>query len=149
MTANAQPRFTTTPNVNSVLVTAARTTSDGSGGTVGTDMFLAFTAGASGSYVDFVVLLAVASAAATATNATVIRIYISTINTGSTTTANTWCIKEIPIASQTADQAAAAINEFPIPLGFQLPANYTILLSTGTANATNTAWRGTVFGGDF
>ncbi len=150
MGGNAQPQYTRQGNTGSVLVTAARSTSDGSGGTIGTDMFLAFTADATnGSYVEAAIIYAVASAAATATNATVIRIYISSITSGSTTTANTFLIAEIPIASQTADQAAAAINGFPVPLGFRLPAGYTILASTGTANATNTAWRVTVIGGDY
>lgn len=150
MGANVQPQYTRQANISSVLIAAARTTSDGSGGTIATDMWLAFTADSNnGSYVEFARIIAVASAAATVTNATVIRIYVSSITSGSTTTANTWLIKELPIASQTADQAAAAINAFDVPLGFRLPASYTILASTGTANASNTAWRATVFGADY
>ncbi len=150
MSGNAQPQFTRQANISSVLVTAARSTSDGSGGTIGTDMFLAFTADATnGSYVELARIIAVASAAATTTNTTVIRLYISSITSGSTTTANTFLIAEITIPSVSADQAAASINWYDVPLGFRLPAGWTILASTGTANAASTAWRVTVVGGDY
>ena len=49
MPANNSPIFTGTPRVSSVRVSAATTASDGTG-TVGTNMYLAFTPGSNGSY---------------------------------------------------------------------------------------------------
>ena len=145
------PQFCINGAINSVLVgAAALTTSDGSGGTIGTNIFLAFTAAAvTGSYVEAVRIVAVSSVAATATAATVVRIYISTQTSGATSTANTWCIGEIAMPAITADQTTVATNWQDFPIGFRLPAGYTILVSSHIINNANTALRATVFGGDY
>ncbi len=151
MSGNAQPQFTRQGNIGSVLFGgAALTTSDGSSGTIGTNIFLAFTADATnGSYVEAIRIMAVASAAATATAATVVRVYISSITSGSTTTANTFLIGELALPAITADQTTTATNWYDLPLGFRLPAGYTILVSSHIVNNANTSLRATVFGGDY
>lgn len=149
MGGNAQPQFTRQGNVSSVAVTAANTSSEG-GGTVGTSIFLAFTADATnGSYVDFLRWAPTASTAGTSTTATVGRVYISSITSGTTTSANTFLIGEINLPSVTADSSSAAINMYDIPLGFRIPAGNTILVTNHAAPAANSQWVATVFGGDF
>lgn len=150
MSGNTSPQFTAAGNISSVLAgNAALTTSDGSGGTIGTNIFLAFTAGANDSYVEFVRLMAVSSAAATNTNATTVRIYVSTVTSGATSTANTWLIGEIALPIIDADQTTTATNPFDMPLGFRLPTGSSILVSCHIANAASTAIRATVFGGNY
>lgn len=73
MAANSNPKFTKNGRVSSVLVTALNASSQG-GGTVATDMFLAFAADATnGSFVERVRLIPTATVATT-TTATVARV---------------------------------------------------------------------------
>jgi D-3-phosphoglycerate dehydrogenase len=50
---------------------------------------------------------------------------------------------------QIADQTTTATSPVEIPLGFALPAGYTILVSMHHAAAANTSWSFTVIGGDY
>lgn len=136
-----------TGRVGSALVTAACTTSDGTG-TIGTDTFLAFTAGSNGSYVDRLRWIPIATAPTT-TGATVARVYISSVSTGATTSANTFLFQEVSLAAVAADNASNAGNIFDIGLGFSLPAGWTILVQNHAAPVALSAWRATVIGGDY
>lgn len=149
MSANTEPIYTLTPVVSGVAVGgAANTKSDGQG-TIGTDIFKAFQAGANGSYVTRIRLHPVATVAATATTATLLRIFISSATSGATTQANTFLFQEVAAPSQTADHSTSATNFIEIPFGFALPANYTILVSSHVVNAANTSWTAMVVGGDY
>jgi hypothetical protein len=155
MSSSPQPRFTQRANKQSVLFgSAALTTSDGSGGTIGTNIFLAFTPGANDSYVECVRIAAVGSVASAATNATTVRIYLSTISSGSTTTSNTWLFDEIALPSITTDAPTAAINlyDFSIADAIQGSGAATplfILVSSHVINASNTSLRATTFANDY
>jgi hypothetical protein len=148
MPANNNPIYTVTPRVSSVQIGAVNTKSDGQG-TIGTDTWLAFLSGSNGSYVSKIRLIPGSTVAATATAATVIRVFVSSASTGAVTSANSWLIAEQACASQTADQTTTGVFFFDLPLGFAIPAGYTILCTTHVANVTNTAWQATVFGGDY
>ena len=149
MSGNAQPQFTANGNIGSALVNAANTASDGTGNISTPTMYVAFTAGANGSYVEFARVMVVASVAATAGAATVIRLYVSSITTGATSSANTFLIYELALPSITADQTTTATNYYDIPLGFRLPASWTILASTHIVANASTDNRVTVMGGDY
>lgn len=145
---NAQPRFTKNGKVQSVLVTAANTSSQG-GGTVGTDIFKCFDGDATnGSFIEKLRVIATATTP-TATTATVLRVFISSVNTGTTTSSNTFLIGEFALASVSADNASTGLNAFDVPLGFTVPAGYSILVTNHAAPAANTAWRVTAIGGDY
>ena len=148
MPANIDPIYTKTPNVTSVAVTAANTSSQG-GGTIGTDIFLCFTAGTNGSFVRELRALATSSVAATATTATVLRIFTSSQASGATTNANTHLQFEVALGSQTADQTTIATFPIIIPLNFVLNAGQTILITHHSAPAASTQWKHTVIGGDY
>ena len=100
MAANSNPRFTKIGKISSVLVTAANTSSQG-GGTVATDIFLAFTADSTnGSFVERVRLIPTATAATT-TTASVARVFVSSVASGATTSANTYLLSLIHISEPT------------------------------------------------
>lgn len=148
MSSNTSPNFTDNGNIGSAAVTAGNTSSEG-GGTIGTSMFLAFTAGANGSYVDFLRWFVTASTPGTTTTATIGRVFICEISSGSPTSANAFLISEIALPSVSADSSSAALNPIDIPLGFRLPAGWTIVVTNHVAPAANSQWIATVFGGDY
>jgi hypothetical protein len=149
MSANTQPQFTAIGDIASCLVTTALTTNDGSTGTIGTNIFLGFTAGANGSYVEYARVQAVASVQGTSAAATCLRCFISSITSGGCSTSNTFFWAEVALPAIVADSASTAAIPYDIMLGFRLPAGWSLLFSTGTAANANTAWRVTTVGGDY
>lgn len=150
MAGNVDPIYSKIGSINGVAVGGAANTSSSGTGTIGTDIFKVFTADATnGSWVSRIRLSPVATTAGTSTTATVIRIFISSVTSGSTTQANTWLFQEIGAPSQSADSASAATNYLEVPLNFALPASYTILVTNHAVNAANTSWTATVFGGNY
>lgn len=146
----AIPQFTKNGKVGAVAITAANTSSQG-GGTIGTDIFLAFTADATeGSWVSFVRFMPTASVAGTSTTATVARVFLSTQASGATTSSNTHLIAEVALPSVSADSASVAQSPIDVPIGVRLPTSMTILVTNHAAPAANTAWKATVFeAGDY
>lgn len=145
------PQFATTPKIGNVAwksTTTANTTNNGTG-TVGTNILLAFTAGASGSWIDRIRIHPVGSTAATATTATVGRVYLSSVTSGSTTVDDTFLWQEKACPSQTTDQTTTATVPIDFDAGFRLAPNETILFSMHHAAAANTAWQVQVIGSDY
>lgn len=147
MPANNLPIFTGTPRVSSVRIGAATTASDGTG-TIGTNMYVAFTPGVNGSYVQRVRFALSESVMSTASSGAVLRIGIATTNTGTLTTSNYFLYQEINAATQT---PSTTISSYPvdIPLNFAIPSDRYLIVSTSVAPAANTAWVATVIGGDY
>jgi hypothetical protein len=150
LSANSVPRFTRQANISTALVNAANTNSDGTGNITTPTMYLLFTPDATnGSFLEFVRVMVTASTAATAGNATVIRLYLSSINSGATTSANTHLFNEVAIPVITADQTTTATNYVDVPIGFAIPAAMYVLASTHMIAATSTNNNVTAFGGDY
>lgn len=148
MAGNTNPQFTKQGNIDSVLVTAANTSSQG-GGTVATDIFKAFTADATnGSFVETVRFIPTATAPTT-TTATVGRVFISSVGSGATTSANTFLVAEVTLPAVAADNASAAVYPIDVPVNARLEAGQFILVTNHAAPAANTAWRALVIGGDY
>ena len=148
MPANTDPIFTRIGSIKSVLVTAANTSSQG-GGTIGTDIFLAFTADATnGSFIQRVRFIATATAP-TSTTATVGRVFISSVASGATTSANTLLFQEIPLVVTAADSATLAAQPVDIVLGFAIDPGFTILVTNHAAPVAATAWRALVISGHY
>lgn len=149
MAGNSTPQFCMNGNLGTPQnVTAANTSSQG-GGTIATNMYNLFQAGANGSYVEYVRIMPTASVASTALAATVIRIFASAVASGATSSTDTHLIAEIALSAITADSPTVANVSFDIPLMFRLPANWTLLASTHVAAPTNTAWKCLAVGGDY
>lgn len=148
MAANTDPIYSKAGLISAVAVTAANTSSQG-GGTVATDIFLAFTADATnGSFVREVRWSLAESTIATASTATVGRVFISTITSGTTTSSDTHLWQEVALASQTPSSTAAGVP-IVIPMNIMLPAGYTILVTNHAAPAANTHWKAIVIGGKY
>jgi hypothetical protein len=147
---NVDPIFSKVGSINGVACGATANTSSLGVGTIGTDIFKVFTGDATnGSYVARIILMPVASAAATATTSTTIRIFVSNKTSGATTQADTWLIREVAAASQTADHSTSPVNPIEVVLGFALPPSYTILVTCHVINAASTSWQATVLGGNY
>jgi hypothetical protein len=149
MAANTSPIYSLTPNISGIEPTAANTNSDGTG-TIGTNIFKAYTAGANGSYISVIRWSAVGTAAATSTTATVGRIFVSSINSGTTSPGNnTWLLAEYSLAVQSTDHSTNATFFIEVPINKALPGGWTILVTNHAAPAANTAWQAVVYGGDY
>lgn len=147
MPANNSPIFTGTPRVSSVRISAATTASDGTG-TVGTNMYLAFTPGANGSYLQRVRFSLSESTMGTASAAATLRVGIAATDTGTLTTSDYFLYQEINAAAQTPTTTASSYP-IDIPLNFAIPSNQYVMVSTSVAANANTAWVATVIGGDY
>lgn len=157
MPANTEPIYTLTPNIGFGLITgvnlaavAANVSTSGSGvlsgGTI--DMVLAFSAGANGSFVKEARIKAVGTTGLIANVATSIRLFLSSVDTGSATTANTHFITEVAIPAITG-AANAASPDFIVPLNFAIPTGMYVLANSGIIPATNGGWKVSVIGGDY
>ena len=152
MPANTSPIFSLTPNVSSVKITttAALVRSDGSAANaIGTDQFLAWTSGANGSYLQRVRFNTVASAAAVTSVATTLRVYLSSVSSGTPTASNTSLLAEISVPAISSSHSTNATNYYEIPFNMAIPTGRYILVSQHVAQTTNQSWLATVFGGDY
>lgn len=148
MPGNNDPIWSKVGDIQAVAVSAANTSSQG-GGTIGTDIFLAFQADATnGGYVRELRWTLGETTIATASTATVGRVFVSSVTSGATTTSNTHQIAEVALASQTPTATVAGIP-ISVPLNFALPAGWTILVTNHAAPAANTQWKAVVFGGKY
>jgi hypothetical protein len=148
---NTAPIFTGTPRVGFTTITAAQTNSQGSG-TVGTNIYLAFTAGSSGSYLQKVRFTLGGATANTASTSGVLRIYLSTQSSGATTQANTYLVQEVTAASQTPNVVTTltgATYPIDVPLNFAIPSGQNVLVGVSAVTSANTVWNAIVFGGDY
>jgi hypothetical protein len=145
---NNDPIFSKIGALASVEVTAANTKSDGTG-TIATDIFLAATLDATnGGFVRDVTFWPTATTAATTTTATVGRVFWSSVNSGSTTVANTIPLGEVTLAAQTAASTSAAAYPQTLMINKALPPGY-ILVTNHAAPATNTKQRAVVSYGSY
>lgn len=140
-TGNTAPQFSNTPENSFVNgITAANTNLDGTG-TLGTDIFLAFTADTTyGSYLQSLTV------SPRGTNvASVLRVFL---NNGSAngTAANNAKIAELTLPATTAS-AVAALQSLEVPINRAIAPGYRILVTLGTAVAGGYAV--TAFGGGY
>ncbi len=151
MPANFNPIYTLTPNVGVAKIgTTATLTNSTGAGTIDTNLYVAFTAGANGSFVQRIRFNAVSSAAAVNTVATTLRVFLSSVNTGSPTSANTSLLAEISVpGTLSAANSTNAALFYEIPLNIAIPTGRYILIGQHVAQTTNQQWQGTVFGGDY
>lgn len=152
MPSNTTPNFTLNGNVtNSGPILNANVKSDGSGVITGgtQTLYIVLTPGANGSFVEYVRFLPTATTAGTTTTATVGRVFLSTVSTGSPTSANTFLVGEIALPAISADSATAAVSWYDLPINLRLPAGTFLLVSNHAAPAANTAWIAFAVGGDY
>jgi hypothetical protein len=149
--ANTAPIFTLAPRFSGTRITAIANNSQGNG-TIGTDHFLAFTAGTNGSYLQKVRFTLTGATANTASVAGILRVYLSTQSSGTITSANTWLIQEVTAATQTPNVVTTltgATYPIDVPLNFAIQSGYNILVSVSAVAGANTVWVATTYGGDY
>lgn len=150
MAQNTAPIFTLTPNVGFARITqaSANVKSDGAG-TVGTDIFLLFTAGTNGSYIERIRFSVTASAAATVSVPTTLRVFLSTLNTGTTAPGNTWLVAEISVPALTSDHSTISAPFYEVNLSMAIPTGLYVLVSQHVAQTANQSWIAAAIGGDY
>ena len=149
MPANTAPIFSGVPNVSSVTISqSSANTSSAGAGTVGTDIFKVFTAGANGSFIQSLRFMSVATAPTTGV-ATTLRIFLSTVGSGSTTAANTFLIGEISVPAIASDAATAATNFYDFLINKAIPSGMFIHVTQHVAQTANQNWICTAWGGDY
>jgi hypothetical protein len=150
MPANTSPIWTNTPNVASVQISpSTANVNTQAPGTIGTNSFLAFSAGTNGSYLQKVRFVFTSTTGSISSVATTLQVYISSISTGVTTTANTALISQVQAATQTISAVTTAPYLIEVPLNIAIPTGRFILVSQSVAQNANAAWEATVFGGDY
>jgi hypothetical protein len=151
MAVNTSPIYTLIPKVGFGTLTGSIGSARSDGvGTIATDLFLCFTADATdGSYVDRIRMSYTATTPTTFASTAVIRIFISSVTSGSTTAADTVLFQEVSTAAVPAANATNSTNYIEIPCNFVLPPSYTILASIHTNMTANTRMQILVFGGDY
>ena len=150
MAANTSPIWTLTPNVGFAGITNtvanANTTAPG---TIGTDCFLAFTSGVDGSYLQKVRFSFTSTTSVISPVATTLQVYLSTINTGATSSADTSLIAQVQAAVQSVALVTTAPYQIEIPFNFAIPASRYILVTQSVAQTTDANWQALVIGGDY
>lgn len=150
MAANTSPIWTLTPNIGATDITnTVANVNTTAPGTVGTNCFLAFTSGVDGSYLQKVRFNFVSTTGVISSNATTLQIYLSSINAGATSSANTDLITQVQAAAQTVSAVTTSPYLIEIPLNFAIPASRYILVTQSVAQATNSNWQAMVFGGNY
>ena len=141
-----------TRNVKSpfgAILSAANASSQG-GGTIGTDIFLAGTAGSVDGSFSVRVRFYLTATTPTTSTAAVARIFVSSVSSGATTSANTMCIGDVVLGSLSAASTTVNTPHIDFFIGVGLEASRSILVTTSVAPAANTAWRAILLGhGDY
>lgn len=148
--ANNSPIYTSTPSIQSGTLTGniGLTRSDGVG-TIGTDIFKVFQAdNVDGSFVSKVRITAAATTS-TSMTASVVRIYLSSKQSGATTAADTYLFQEQAVAALAAAHTSNSTNFYEVTLNLAIPAGWTILASIDDNLAANTRWFLMAFAGDY
>ena len=156
MAANTSPIFSLTPLIqrssitNSItaLATSNGTAATGVSGTSG-EMVVVATGATDGSYLQRLRLRWTGSTSTSAASGPVVRIYVSTVSSGATTSSNTYCIEEIVMGTQTAASATVATFPYDVPLNFILPSGSYLLASVSAKPTANTEICMTVYGGNY
>lgn len=150
MAANTSPIWTLTPNVSGAdIATTTANVNTSAPGTIGTNCFLAFTSGADGSYLQRIRFCFVSTTGVISPIATTLQVYLSTINTGATTSANTDLIAQVQAPAQTISAVTTVPFVLDIPLNYAIPAARYILVTQSVAQNTNANWHAIVFGGNY
>lgn len=150
MAANTSPIWTLTPNIGATDITnTVANVNTSAPGTIGTNCFLAFSSGVDGSYLQKVRFNFVSTTGVISSTATTLQVYLSSINTGATSSTNTDLITQVQAAAQTVSAVTTAPYFIEIPLNFAIPASRYILVTQSVAQATNSNWQAVVFGGNY
>ena len=136
MAANDKPIFPLVPRVSWAAITAANTTTNGTGTVV-----TVFTAGAEGARVDSIVCKALGTNVAT-----VLRLLLNN-GSANTTAANNTLIAEVALPATDASNVNVISGEIVLQINRSIDADFRVYAVLGTAVASG--WQLTAFGGNY
>jgi len=151
MAANTTPIFSLTPNIGMCQIgtTVANISSSGDG-LIGTNLYIAFSAGSNGSFVQKARFYSSAVAAGTTGVATTVRLFLSSLSTGTTTVGtNTILLGEVSIPAINSANQTNATNFYDYPLNIALPASWYILVTQHLAQTTKQSIQCVVYGSNY
>lgn len=150
MAANTDPVYSIAGSIQSpaALIRVAATTPQDGSGTIGTDVYKIWQADTNGGFCEKV-RFKYAGSGTTASIACVIRLYLSSQSTGAVTDANCWLFDEITIPTTGAISQTASLPPYEVPVGFALPAGFTILAKVSVAQPANHGFIGIGIGGKY
>ena len=147
MPANTDPIYSRLAQLGFVAVTQANTSTQG-GGTIGTDIFLAFTADSTnGSFVQYGMWVLAESTLGLSANS-VGSVFISTQASGATTSSNTHLYRSVALPAQTPSTTVAMVPII-VPFNFSLEASQTLLVTNTVAPNANQHWKFVVVAGKY
>lgn len=149
MPANTSPIYGLTPKIGTANITTTATSTRNDGvGTVGTNLFLTFTAGANGSFIQKIRFFSVASTPTTGV-ATVLRAFLATVGTGTLTASDAALLGELSVPAVPSANATNASSYYDLPINFAIPSGTFIMVSQHTAQTTNQNWTSMVIASDY
>ena len=132
------------------LITTAATTVYDISGTIGTDIYKIFTADATNGGFVQKVRFKYAANGTTTSNAAVLRIWISSVASGTPTIGTqAWFYDEIAVPATGALTTTGTIPVYEVPFGFALPAGYTILVKITVSQSASTGYLASVIAGKY
>lgn len=151
MPANVDPVYSRLSDYQGgpLITTAAATVYDISG-TIGTDIYKLFTADATnGGFVQRV-RFKYAANGTTASNAAVIKLWISSVTSGTPTIGTqAWYWDEVVVPATGTLTTTGTTLTVEVPFNFALPAGYTILAKITVSQSANTGWLASVIAGKY
>lgn len=150
MAANVAPIYPKSPNLGFVSLGSGITalTNSTGAGTIGTNLFLVEAAGVDGTIFRRIKFIPTATAP-TVTTATVARVFLSTVSSGATTTADTHLIAELVLAAQNADNATGAVVPVEMALDLPVPTGMNILVGLHAVPPATVVWKCVLMSSDY
>ncbi len=148
-TANTRPIYTAAPAFGAVVIDQASTNVNTTApGTIGTNVFLAFSTGTDGSFFQRIRFSYCSTTSAINSVATLLNVYISTVSSGTPTAAQATLWRSFQAAAQTVTTTTPPY-ELEVPMNFALPSGHHILVGQSIAQAANSNWKAMVFPGNY
>jgi hypothetical protein len=149
-TANITPIYTAAPNIGRVTIDQASTNVNGNApGTIGTNVFLLFSAGTDGSFLQRIRFSFSSTTRAINSVATLLNIYVSTVSSGAPTASEATLLRAIAAPAQTGQSVTSAPVIIDEPLNFAIPTGHHILVGQTVAQSADSNWNAILIGGDY
>ena len=151
MAANNDPIYSKASDYQgSALITTAASVVYDISGTIGTDIYKVFTADSTnGGFVQKLRFKYAANGTTTSV-AAVIKIWISSVTSGTPTIGtNAWFYDEVNIPATGALTTTSSGPVYEVPFNFPIPAGYTILCKVTVSQTASTGWLCSVIAGKY
>jgi hypothetical protein len=149
MPANIDPIFSQAPDIQGKLVVTAPSVVYNTSGTIGTDIYAVWIADATnGGYIQKL-RVKYSGNNTTTSNAAVLKIWISSVSTGTPTTSQAYLYDEIALPATGALSTTTTSAVYEIPMGIALPAGYAVLAVITVTQPANFGWFVTGIGGKY